>query len=375
MTIVLLGAGASVDAGLPTSRQLTDRMLDYFRLVSDSRGEPLEPLLRFIRLTSDAHLAAARSEVEGVDIERLFTIVRLLKDRGNHPLAPFVERWRDGLASAAHLRRAEEYDVDRVLREIKQQSPNAGRELIRLIEDVTGSPAQDWTLHEVEEYMLLGLPGLLTPPLDSSAEYLRPLLTLAGPPQTIVTLNYDLVIETLAADHGLVVDRGVRQWDVEPQFDPAADVHLLKLHGSLDWAVAYKSFQEVHLEVVEHLDHRHTPAVVFGEGNKLQADGPFLPLFIEFSRRLETTDRLLIVGYSFRDDHVNAVLRRWMNTSDRRRAYVVTPNYLDIDGFSNQHPVFTFDVIRGSRRLKTICCTAADGIELALQRIFAEEDS
>ena len=64
------------------------------------------------------------------------------------------------------------------------------------------------------------------------------------------------------------------------------------------------------------------PALVFGLGSKLRSDGPFLAMLVEFDRLLASTEWLTIVGYSFRDDHINAALTRWMNGSARRLSVI-----------------------------------------------------
>lgn len=68
------------------------------------------------------------------------------------------------------------------------------------------------------------------------------------------------------------------------------------------------------------------PALVFGLGSKLRSDGPFLAMLVEFDRLLASTEWLTIVGYSFRDDHINAALTRWMNGSSARRLSVIDPD-------------------------------------------------
>lgn len=67
----------------------------------------------------------------------------------------------------------------------------------------------------------------------------------------------------------------------------------------------------------------HTPAVIFGAGNKLRAGGPYLALLRGFEESLEVSQGLLIVGYSFRHDHVNAILTNWLNSDNLRQIVVL----------------------------------------------------
>lgn len=79
-------------------------------------------------------------------------------------------------------------------------------------------------------------------------------------------------------------------------------------------------------EVIEVTAHKAgAPAVVFGAQGKLRASGPFLDLLAEFRKALGSTDRLVIVGYSFRDDHINETIRKWIRGSTTRGIVVLDP--------------------------------------------------
>ena len=65
--------------------------------------------------------------------------------------------------------------------------------------------------------------------------------------------------------------------------------------------------------------HDEAPAVIFGGRSKLRADGPYLDLLREFVSALTGTEDLVVVGYSFRDDHVNEVVRTWLGTNPTAR--------------------------------------------------------
>ncbi len=67
------------------------------------------------------------------------------------------------------------------------------------------------------------------------------------------------------------------------------------------------------------------PAVVFGASGKLRSEGPYLELLLAWSTALRQADTLLVVGYSFRDEHVNETIARWFNNNERRRVIVVSP--------------------------------------------------
>jgi hypothetical protein len=68
-----------------------------------------------------------------------------------------------------------------------------------------------------------------------------------------------------------------------------------------------------------------SPALIFGQGNKLRSDGPFLALLIEFERLLRDCRNLVVVGYSFRDGHVNSAISRWLRDFPSASLTVVDP--------------------------------------------------
>ncbi len=53
--------------------------------------------------------------------------------------------------------------------------------------------------------------------------------------------------------------------------------------------------------------------VIFGQHNKLTAEGPFLDLLKRFDEQLQNSDLLTVVGYSFRDSHINFYISKFLN--------------------------------------------------------------
>jgi hypothetical protein len=48
-------------------------------------------------------------------------------------------------------------------------------------------------------------------------------------------------------------------------------------------------------------------------------------LLAEFQTALKRSARLLIVGYSFRDDHINEAIRKWVSGRPDRKIVVLDP--------------------------------------------------
>src|SRR4051794_10108673 len=91
----LLGAGASVEAGIPASRSMAQRV--YQRLSTDL--DVLAALnvalggLQFRRAVTEG------TPFDEVDVEDLFETLIRLSEREQHPLAPFVGAWSSAVLS------------------------------------------------------------------------------------------------------------------------------------------------------------------------------------------------------------------------------------------------------------------------------------
>jgi hypothetical protein len=89
------------------------------------------------------------------------------------------------------------------------------------------------------------------------------------------------------------------------------------------------------IDVAVSSDPKRTmPAVVFGRREKIRAAGPFISLLAEFERRLRAASRLAVIGYSFRDDHINEIIRRWINNGVEHRLFVLGRSLKTVSSFA-----------------------------------------
>lgn len=87
-TIVLLGAGASRDAGLPLTSQLAEMLVARFN--RQSPRLPFVQALNFVYSAMIGHQGEDGSDpLRAVNIETLISAVRLLQQRESHEVAPF----------------------------------------------------------------------------------------------------------------------------------------------------------------------------------------------------------------------------------------------------------------------------------------------
>lgn len=357
-TAVLLGAGASRDAELPLTDEFARRILEAFDaelLEAEpyvrSRQQPLVDALHVVYGAMVAHATEQRrSALSAVNVERLVSAIRLLRDRRTHEVAPFVASWRPSIEAVdAHplpvrdndLR--EHFSLDHSLRFRIDGLANK----IADIAKATYAAGDGSTFRTLEDQLLRKICSLLSHPRDVA--YLTPLIDLAREQPgglDITTLNYDLTIETAAARKGVPVDTGLDRWQpgLPLHFD-AVDgrINLIKPHGSIDW-VRESSSQRNRIEGFPLVSHRYrtgadpealpewgfasSPLIVIGDREKLETDGPTLALLQAFEETLHRASHLLIVGYSFGDEHVNTVIRNWMNADPRRTLAIVDPGWV-----------------------------------------------
>jgi hypothetical protein len=211
------------------------------------------------------------------------------------------------------------------------------QKLKNFIEKTVGTTSGE-VFQQLLRVMIGSLRSAMVIASDDRVSYLQALARLSDRQDglTVATLNYDTTVETMCRACGTACSTGIEQWSATSAWDiPSGGVRLLKLHGSINWD---ENPQPPFLKVPAMLpqtritlgspDNRtfEMPAIVFGQ-TKLRPDGPFIELLLEFARALEGIHHLVVVGYSFRDEHVNEQIRRWINADLARRITVIDPEY------------------------------------------------
>ena len=234
--------------------------------------------------------------------------------------------------------------------------------------------------HQTNELMVAALKDLAWIEDPKLVSYLAPLLNLVETQGRLViaTLNYDNSVELLSSSQKMPCKTGITDWSARGSFDlSTSGLHLLKLHGSIDWlrediqagenrmpAVAIRQLEAAE---VKRLDLR--PAVIFGNRNKLTAEGPFLDLLRSFQNELENSSVLTIVGYSFRDPHVNVYISQWLNGDATRVLRIINgPNFASRASTVSDLPPFVVNLLRFRRsnpsRVDIVAAYAGEGLQL-----------
>ncbi len=144
----------------------------------------------------------------------------------------------------------------------------------------------------------------------------------------IFTTNYDLSIETAVShnkdiDDGFLGYKGQRKLslDLQKWKKPKANNGLLtKLHGSVDWQ--WKN-EEILVGASIYTGNHDNHAIIY-PGFKGQSDTYFFsPLHEYLGNRLDSADLIIFVGFAFRDEYINELLRERV---DHRNTKIVVIN-------------------------------------------------
>ena len=346
--LVLTGAGSSMDAGLPGAFELTSQ-LDAYLSAHDSEGA-----LRAFRFVCGGLLMGrglrAESPLDNLNVEEVFTAMQVLSERETLDIAPFIGSWHSGvelvdkhsgplypMTNSRFLSALNDYVEERMTSpDTNHAGSGLSERLLEVIEEATG--LRTGTGFGVAAILMLeGLKTALEPRHVTDMDYLLPLIELASSPQCqgIATLNYDVCIEMAAASAGQPISTAAEQWSESGVLEfPTGAINLLKLHGSLSWRwdriskpLPALGMADRIREDVSGTQHPLFPVLLFGQGMKSSHEGPFADILWDFRRRLRETQTLLVLGYSFRDEHINHHIARWFDGNPSRRMVILTPSF------------------------------------------------
>lgn len=343
--VFLLGAGASQDAGLPLASNLTQLIVDDLNVnpVQSRRNVELWKVMNFVVAAIVGHRGKSGISPDRMpDIESVVSAIDLLSKRTEIELAPFIQNWdpavelldkkRPSSSSMWHssvrkgvLEERNDRDLEQGLKGFMEKQYQMG---------FTGgqySSLMDELLRQLKKQLWF---------LDGSCtKYLDPLVELGRTGKvTVATLNYDLCVETAASLNDIPVCRGIDKWNTDWELEwTNSGVQLIKLHGSIDWGREGQLNRYNQTEMLMD-DSKITlmanpisdgllPFVIYGKREKLRPEGPFSELRTEFISKLRQATYLVVVGYSFADDHINELIRKWINSRLNRKLVIIDPSF------------------------------------------------
>ncbi len=288
--ILLLGAGASVEAGLLDSSTMIDEIEKL--ISSDPAWMCYRELYRYVR--SSIFFADG---LDGVfdknvpfNIERLVNVLDELLKKERHALYPFVGAWNPKLQEVA----GDDFKNVRDFRNL----------IVKILRD-------EWvTLSETEKA------GYYEGLLRFQRQYEHPL--------RVFSLNFDLCVEQSCELKNVQRGFDLRVWDwrmFDETLDDSHSLLLYKLHGSLDWY--FKDGQVLYSDAPTKIKADEI-ALIFGTSYKLQYVDPFLFFAYELRRWTLDSARLIIcIGYGFNDEHINGILGQALSRNNERKLLAV----------------------------------------------------
>lgn len=336
--VVLLGSGSSTPAGMPAVDEITARVLsgqDVLRYGSDfhvvHRVEPNQEVFT----QGVAEVVQFVSDLKQL-CDAYFASQDKLRTTNYEDIAYVAQQIEDGLLS--------EYENPALLPLNERLGARAGRTRRDLME-VAGSAA-DYVADLVRA--LVGRPAER---LDHLAAIVDATRDRSVGDLTIATLNHDLVLETALGEAEVVYADGfedvfgtLRLWS---DTYAVGDRKVLKLHGSIDW-YRYRLTRrgwtgEVTARSAAGEDPLHArgpaggmlecpldgrPQILTGTFNKILSypTGIYADQHFRFHESLVEADRLVVIGYGFRDKAINARLVAWAERPGKRRMVVVHPD-------------------------------------------------
>ena len=285
--IFLLGAGASRDAGLKTSDEMTLRLeeklqggwKDYARLYNVVKAGIL-------------YGGALKGEPRTtVNIEELVNVLTELERCEDHPIYPFIASW------------------NMVLKE------EAGGDFLRIQEFrkmIIKALVEDWVKLEDAR----------------RAEYFGNFKTFQsslGTNLKIFSLNYDVCVETGCERKSVFTgfvhenDRAGEVWNEQAMKSDdliTAPIRLYKLHGSVDWRKEGEKL--VSYDSPKQCEDAGSYQLIFGTANKMRSAGPYLFLLSAFRDSAFDAKLIVTVGYSFQDGHINSILTHAFSKGDTK---------------------------------------------------------
>ncbi|MGQ0592886.1 MAG: SIR2 family protein [Gammaproteobacteria bacterium] len=294
--IFLLGAGASAEAGIPTSAEMIHK-IDQL-LTVNGKWRRFRDLYHHVKsaIYYSAGLRGRFNSQVSYNMETLVNTLYELEKNEDHPLYPFIATWNSRFVALA--------------------GPDFGG------------------VRQFRHLILEALKKWMCPEDSAQADYYYGLATLQKDlnfPLPVFSLNYDLCVERLG-NQDFRVETGFggfgsrHVWDWERFEDtgpnPLPQIVLFKLHGSINWKREEATKQLFSVEQVENIDPDRME-VIFGRDFKLEAADPYLFYAYEFRRYALIAKLIVVVGYGFGDPHINKMLTQGLRDDPNRHIFVI----------------------------------------------------
>lgn len=269
--LILIGAGCSKEAGIPTS---VDMIMEIEKMINEKdEWKYFKDLYYFVK-SCILYADGLNGKYSGtLNIERFINTLNELEKKEEHPIFPFIGSWNPKVV------------------------------------ELCGS---DFKKIKDFKYMIIDkLKSWVTLENYYNAKYYEHLLNFQkqlGFPLRIFSLNYDLCIEENEGDS--IIELGfdenrIWQWQrFEKNENIEVNVYLYKMHGSINWERRPEGFLTYSDEInkIDKLD------LIFGTNYKLQYIDPYLFYAHELRKYSLEANLIITIGYGYFDEHINGII-------------------------------------------------------------------
>lgn len=292
--IILLGAGASCDAGILNSAQM---ICQIEKKLDDNGWRKYMDLYNYIKSVHYQKQISKGLNPNKIsfNIENLISLLDIIIgiSKTDVDIYTFVGSWEKDL-----LPFITEQRNDNLVSKFKEE----------LIGELRGDwlCPKDW---QKKSYYYSNLKTLKN--------------NLDGIPLKIFTLNYDLCVE-----HNLKSEKIESGFDENDDWDfrrydyndsnKETNFYLYKLHGSIDWE---RTNEERLIRKAGAIKSENL-AIIFGMNNKLQSYDPYLFYFYEFREHCLKSKLIVCSGYSFMDEHINDLIKHSLKDDSNKKLLI-----------------------------------------------------
>lgn len=285
--ILLLGAGASADAGIPTASGMVSNIEQMIQ--TELKWKEYKGVFDYIKSSIRYADGIKGAFNENLNIERLVNTLSELEKKEEHTIYPFIANWNMKLLEVG----GQDFQKIKNFKEM-------------IIEQL-----KDWVT--MDDY--------------SKANYYSGISRFQKQYNfslRVFTLNYDLCLEKNCSDVRVEMgfDKELRNWDWR-RFDfnenNPVEIFLYKLHGSIDW---WRD-QNGNLTFSDDVKGAHSPDLIFGTNYKLQYVDPYLFFVYEFRKYSLEAKLIVTIGYGFGDEHINGIIGQAAKSNDGLRLVCV----------------------------------------------------
>ncbi|HEY2930876.1 MAG TPA: hypothetical protein VGK99_03950 [Acidobacteriota bacterium] len=300
--IFLLGAGASIDAGLPATA-------DFFRRLERSftSGSPEQRLFNLIRKKLKS-VEKDNPFISGDNFEDVIAALDDLRFRFKSGLYPFVQTWFPELAEFSGFP-SKHGGLEHIPKEWSRPFTDSDRAFFShaaISEGHTYDLLYNRVQSELRQWLEIDLN-------HNDVSYLARLASFEGRVQ-VFTLNYDVAVELACYKGGIPLTTGFSHGRWKPDEFDNHDYRLMlyKLHGSVSWLHTPPEFQieefpphessmgfrgiNPSLQSYGILRGLNPPTMLFARGGKLPRFEPYVSLFARFLNAIRLAKILVIVG-------------------------------------------------------------------------------